>query len=275
LLPEPPFFDERRETFPDFFVEEVRLEAAAARNVLLEPLRDDPPFVLREADFVPPRLDERAVEADFVERADDRDVAFEPEREAALRPDFAAVRLVLFEPEREADFVDFAADLRVDFAALLALVRFVAVFLAPDFLALLRAVDLVPLFFAALFVPEVREDFAALLVPVFLAVLFVPDLEPLFFALLFVPDRELDFAAVLEPLFFAADFVPPLLRAPELLLRLPLLFRDEPLRERLLLLDVELVDEPPEPDSFCMVSDLSSVAITASLHGSSRENRHA
>lgn len=270
MLPEPPFLDERRETFPDFFVEEVRLEAAAARNVLLEPLRDDPPFVLREADFVPPRLDERADEPDFVERADDRDVVFEPEREAALRPDFAAVRLVLFEPEGEADFVDFAADLRVDFAALLALVR-----LAADFLALLRAVDLVPLFLAALFVPEVREDFAALLVPDFLAVLFVPDLEPLFFALLFVPDRELDFAAVLEPLFFAADFVPPLLRAPELLLRLPLLFRDEPLRERLLLLDVELVDEPPEPDSFCMVSDLSSVAITASLHGSSRENRHA
>jgi hypothetical protein len=48
--------DERRVTRPDFFVEEVRLDAAAARCVPFEALRE-PPFEERVDDFAPLRLD--------------------------------------------------------------------------------------------------------------------------------------------------------------------------------------------------------------------------
>ncbi|MDQ4136598.1 MAG: hypothetical protein M3158_10470 [Pseudomonadota bacterium] len=183
---------ERREpTAPDFLVEEVRLDAAAARCVPfellrppdLEPDRADlepdlvAPFaaVLRPADFVaPPRLDVRAdllpddrledFDADLVpERADDREADFVPDFDAALPP-----------PDR----VDFEADLVPDFAALL----------VPDF-----------------------EDLEADLVPDFFAPLLAPLLEPLDFAPLF-------FAPV-DALFL--DDVPLRARPPRVLLPAP------------------------------------------------------
>jgi hypothetical protein len=232
--------DERRVTRPDFFVDEVRLDAAAARCVPFELLRD-PPFLdeVRLADFVPPRLVERA--DDFVDRDEEREPDLEPPRD---------VDLAL---ERDEDFVDFLA---LDFRA----EDFVPDFFADDFVPLFRAEDFVPDFFAADLVPD------------FLAADLVPDFFDELREEVFVPDfLELDFeplfAAVREPDFLELDFA-PLFFAP--------LLRDEPLRERELFDEVEPPpDEPPELDSFIMVSDLSSVAITASLQGPSRANRHA
>ncbi|MBQ0822205.1 hypothetical protein KBI52_18600 [Microvirga sp. HBU67558] len=130
--------EDRLATVPDFFVAEVRLEAAAARfGVDLDALR------AFEADFTALRLELR--EADLravVERAED---------------------------ERETDFL--AADLAGVFFA----VDFLAVvFLAAVFLAALLAV----VFFAADFADEraevfVAEDFAVLFLAV---VFFAPDL---------------------------------------------------------------------------------------------------
>jgi hypothetical protein len=186
---EPPFFEDER------LVDEVLLEAAAARFV-------EPPFLAedRDADFVPPRADERAEDFDD-ERALDFDPVF-----------LAAVRLV-------ADLVPL----------FFAPVFLAAVFLAPDFLA----ADFVPLFFAADLVPDF---FAADFVPLFLAavflapdffaaVFFAPDFVPLFLAadffapdffaaVFFAPDLLLDFLLLFEPLrellFFAEPVVDPL-----------------------------------------------------------------
>jgi hypothetical protein len=141
-LEPPPFLDEpfrelerRAPTALDFFVEEVRLDAAAARCVVLPAPFFEAPFAEeRDAVFEPPRAVERAA--------------------------------VFFEEERLADFVDFAADFRAgDF--------FAAVFLAAVFFApVLAEADLAVDFFAADFFAVVflAADFFAV---VFLAAAFV------------------------------------------------------------------------------------------------------
>lgn len=136
----------------DRFVEEVLLEAAAARFVPELFFADD-----LVPDFEPPRADE-----DFfapAERALDRVADFEPLFEADL------------EPPLEADLVDFEPALDVDFEALL---------FAPLLLEDLEALFLAPPadFFAPLFLADEVLLLAEDLVP-FLA----PDedpLEPLF-----------------------------------------------------------------------------------------------
>jgi hypothetical protein len=153
-------------TLPDFFVAEVRLEAAAAR------------FVVRaleaEAFFTAPRLVLR--EAVFF--AEERDAA---ERAGAFRAEdfLTAERAVVFLAAVFRAVVFLAAVLRavVFFAADLAVVFLAAVFLAVVFLAVvfLAAVFLAVLFFAA----DREVDFAAVFVPAFLAVAF---LAVLFFA---------------------------------------------------------------------------------------------
>jgi hypothetical protein len=180
--------EERLATVPDFFVEEVRLEAAAARlGDDLDALRDLD-AELREDDFTAPRLELRdavflAEERDAPERADDeRDEDFR----AAEPVDFAEVFFA----------VDFLA------ADFLAVVFFAAVFLAVVFLAPDFADDLAEVFLAVVFLaPDLAEDFAAdfevdfaavFLVPAFLAAeLFEPD-----FLALDEPLRELLFFAV-------------------------------------------------------------------------------
>lgn len=227
----------------DFFVEDVRLVAAAARAGALPELRD---------------FD--ALDAELFE-----------EPLAAVR-DFAAVRAELFEPpraalerevlerevlEREAVLLDaaflavlraglFAADFAVDFAADLAGAFFAAVFFAPDFAALRLVVDLDAAFLAVLLR---AEDFAADLVPDFDAV-FDPLFEPL------VRDEV---AA-----FFAAD-----LRAVEVPLFLALdvpLFLLEELRRALLFFLVLVAPESPV-NSIVSGFDFSSVGIAASFKG--------
>ncbi len=176
--------EDRLATVPDFFVAEVRLEAAAARfGVDLEALRDF------EADFTAPRLELR--EADFraVERAD-------------------------VEAERAEDFL--AADLAEVFLAVvfLAVVFLAAAVLAVVFLAADLADGRAEVFLAAVF-------FAVVFAVVFLAtaflavVFFAPDL-----AEDFVADREVDFAAV----FLAAVFFVPAFLAVLVELRRALLF---------------------------------------------------
>jgi hypothetical protein len=162
--------EERLATVPDFFVEEVRLEAAAARlGDDLDALRDLD-AELREDDFTAPRLELR----DAVFLAEERDA---PERADERAEDF-----------RAAEPVDFAE------------VFFAVVFLAADF----RAV----VFFAAVFLAVVflAPDFADDLAEVFLAVVFLaPDLAEDFAA-----DFEVDFAAVfLVPAFLAAELFEP------------------------------------------------------------------
>lgn len=171
--------DERLATLPDFFVEEVRLEAAAARlGADLEPLRDLD-AELRDEDFTAPRLELR----DAVFLADERDA---PERAD--------------EDLRAAEELDLAEDfLAVDFLAVL---FFAAVFLAPDFAEDLAA-DLAEVFLAAVFLAVV------FLVAVFFAVVFLaPDLAEDFDA-----DFEVDFAAV----FLAVVFLAPELFEPDFL----------------------------------------------------------
>jgi hypothetical protein len=188
-------------TVRDRLVDDVLLDAAAARRVLLAPFFA-PLFVEREAVLLL-RAEERTEE-----RAEDlADRAFEAagrfvEREAAaffavvFRADFAAVFLaaVFFAADfRAVVFEDFAADFRVVLAA--------------DFAADLRAVD-----FAA--------DFLAV---VFLAAVFLAaDLRAVVFE---------DFAAVREDVFFeepvaflAAALAPDVLLPEELLLALLLFF---------------------------------------------------
>jgi hypothetical protein len=166
--------EDRLATLPDFFVAEVRLEAAAARFVV----DFDAPRAF-EADFTAPRLelreaDFRAVERAEVERAED-----------FLAADLAEVFLAV---------VFLAAVLAVVFlAAVLAVVFLAVVFLAADLADERVAVFLAAVFFAVVF-----------LATAFLAVaFFAPDL-----AEDFVADREADFAAVfLAAVFFVPAFL--------------------------------------------------------------------
>ena len=172
--------DERLATLPDFFVEEVRLEAAAARlGADLELLRDLD-AELRDEDFTAPRLELR--EAVFLAE----------ERDAPERAD---------EDLREADELDLVeAFLAVVF---LAVVFFEAVFLAVVFLAADLAEDFAEVFLAAVFFAVV------FLAAVFFAVDFLaPDLAEDFDA-----DFEVDFAAV----FLAVVFLAPELFEPDFL----------------------------------------------------------
>jgi hypothetical protein len=184
--------DERLATVPDFFVEEVRLDAAAARfGVDLEALRD-----FEAEDFTAPRPELR--EAVFL--AEERDA---PERA---------------EVERDADFraVD-EADFAVVFlaAVFLAVVFFAAVFLAvvflapdfaEDFLAVvfLAAVFLAVVFLAPDFAEDFEADFEVDFAAVFLAAVFVPDFLA---AVLFEPDFLALEELLRELLFFAVFLV--------------------------------------------------------------------
>jgi hypothetical protein len=163
--------EDRLATLPDFFVAEVRLEAAAARFVV----DLDAPRAF-EADFTAPRLELR--EADFraVVRA-------EVERaEGFLAADLAEVFLaVVF-----LAVVFLAADLADErVAVFLAAVFFAVVFLATAFLAV------------AFFAPDLAEDFVADreadFAAVFLAAVFF---VPAFLAVLVEPRRALLFLAV-------------------------------------------------------------------------------
>jgi hypothetical protein len=144
----PPFLEpDLRDPVLDLFVDEVLLEAAAARFVPELLLADD-----LVPDFEPPRADEDFFAPD--ERALDRVADFEPLFEADL------------EPPREADLVDFEPaldeDLEDDFEALLfalpLLEDLAALFLAPpaDFFAPLFLADEVLL---------LAEDLAPFLAP--------------------------------------------------------------------------------------------------------------
>jgi hypothetical protein len=276
-LREPP--DERFvPTVPDFFVEEVRLEAAAARFVEAG-LRDfeAPPLAgLFTPPLTAPRLEERAVGFFAAERALDF---------AAL---FALLRAAV---EREGALL--AADLVVALAA----VFLAAVFLATVFLAavfLVEARDTVD-FAAAFFAPDLAEDFAAVLDDDFAA-----DLVVALAAVFFAAEREVvDFAAVFVPAFRAAvlfepDFVAPfaalerdevpvdfaaLLRAvevPDFLapdlaedFEPPVFLAVGELRRALLLFAPDLVLVAPVSPVNSIVSglDLSSVGIAASFKG--------
>jgi hypothetical protein len=262
-------------TVPDLFVDEVRLDAAAARLVEPDELRDfEAPLlaellvplrlVVREADFDPERLPAERDAPDF-------DPPFEPLREALVREDedFEAVDLdadlagVFFAEERDVE--DFAAVfLAPDFAEDEDLV--------PDFAELLAAVldeDLAaPLLdFAAVFDPELFEAElldAELLEPeLFEPELLEPDLDELFAA----PERDdvpVDFAALLravevpdlEAPDLAEDFEPPVLALDEL-------------RRALLFFPPDLVLVAPVSPVNSIVSgfDLSSVGIAASFKG--------
>ena len=172
--------EDRLATLPDFFVAEVRLEAAAARFVV----DFDAPRAF-EADFTAPRLelreaDFRAVERAEVERAEDflaADLA-----EVFLAVVFlAAVLAVVF-----LAVVFLAADLADErVAVFLAAVFFAVVFLATAFLAV------------AFFAPDLAEDFVADreadFAAVFLAAVFF---VPAFLAVLVEPRRALLFLAV-------------------------------------------------------------------------------
>ena len=167
--------EDRLATLPDFFVAEVRLEAAAARFVVdLAAPRDF------EADFTAPRLelreaDFRAVERAEVERAED-----------FLAADLAEVFLAV-----------------VFLAAVLAVVFLAVVFLAADLAdervaVFLAAVFLATAFLAvAFFAPDLAEDFVADreadFAAVFLAAVFF---VPAFLAVLVEPRRALLFLAV-------------------------------------------------------------------------------
>jgi hypothetical protein len=172
--------DERLATLPDFFVEEVRLEAAAARlGADLELLRDLD-TELRDEDFTAPRLELR--EAVFLAE----------ERDAPERAD---------EDLREADELDLVEAFLA--AVFLAVVFFAAVFLAVVFLAADLAEDFAEVFLAAVFLAVV------FLAAVFFAVDFLaPDLAEDLEA-----DFEVDFAAV----FLAVVFLAPELFEPDFL----------------------------------------------------------
>jgi hypothetical protein len=166
--------EDRLATVPDFFVAEVRLEAAAARFVVdLDALR------AFEADFTAPRLelreaDFRAVERAAVERAED-----------FLAADLAEVLLaVVFLAAVFLAVVFLAADLADERAEVfLAAVFFAVVFLAVAFFAPVLAED---------FVADREADFAAVFlaavffVPAFLAVLVELRRALLFFAVFFL-----------------------------------------------------------------------------------------
>ncbi|MXQ11494.1 hypothetical protein GR328_08480 [Microvirga makkahensis] len=176
---------ERLATLPDFFVAEVRLDAAAARFV-------DFAAVFLAEDFTALRVAGLRAE---VERAD-------------------AVRAVDL---RAVDF--FAADREAGFAEVfLAAVFLAAVFVPDDFAADLAVVFLAAVFFAVVFlaavlVPEdfaedLVEDFAADLAVVFLAAVFLAAvLVPADFVLLRAEDVLAFFAVVLEPLLAPLVFL--------------------------------------------------------------------
>jgi hypothetical protein len=168
--------EDRLATLPDFFVAEVRLEAAAARFVV----DLDAPRAF-ETDFTAPRLELR--EADFravvraeVERAED-----------FLAADLAEVFLaVVFLAAVFLAVVFLAADLADErVAVFLAAVFLAVVFLATAFLAV------------AFFAPDLAEDFVADreadFAAVFLAAVFF---VPAFLAVLVEPRRALLFLAV-------------------------------------------------------------------------------
>ena len=190
---------ERFATLPDFFVADVRLDAAAARFVV------DLAGVFLAEDFAAPRLLLRAE----AERADAvRAVALRADEVRAAdffavdrAVDFAAVFLagaffavVFFAVVFLAE--DFAEDFAVDFAAdlaevFLAAVFFAVVFLAEDFAVDFTA-DLAEVFFAAVFlaavfVPAVFVLLRAEEVPAFLALVLELFLAPLFLLVLVAP----------------------------------------------------------------------------------------
>jgi hypothetical protein len=276
--------EERLATVPDFFVEDVRLDAAAARFAGLAEVRDFE-AVLLTADFAAPLLELRAAGFLAAERAE----VFEPPRAeeraeveraedflaADLEVDFAAVffAVVFLAPDLTADLaaVFLAPDLTADLAA----VFFAVVFLAPDLTADLAAVFLAPDLtadLAAVFLaPDLAEDFtadlevdlAAVFVPAFFAaVLFEPALDALFVAL----ERDevpVDFAALLRaveaPVFLALDLAEDFEPfAPLVELRRALLF----------FADFLVLVAPVSPVNNCVSGfDLSSVGIAASFKG--------
>jgi len=221
--------DERLATLPDFFVEEVRLEAAAARlGADLELLRDLD-AELRDEDFTAPRLELR------------EGVFLAEERDAPERAD---------EDLREADELDLVeAFLAVVF---LAVVFFEAVFLAVVFLAADLAEDFAEVFLAAVFFAVV------FLAAVFFAVDFLaPDLAEDFEA-----DFEVDFAAVfLAVVFLAVAFLAPELFEPDFLVL------DEPLRELLFFAVFLVLVAPVSPVNSIVSGFLVSVGIAASFKG--------
>lgn len=167
--------EDRLATVPDFFVEEVRLEAAAARFVVdLDALR------AFEADFTAPRLELREAVFRAAGRA-------EVEREEDfLAADLAEVFLaVVFLAAVFLAVVFFAADLADERAEVFLAADFAVVFLAVVFLAVVFfAPDL-----AEDFVADREVDFAA----VFLAAVFF---APAFLAVLVELRRALLFLAV-------------------------------------------------------------------------------
>ena len=181
--------DERLATLPDFFVEEVRLEAAAARlGADLEAPRDLE-AELRDEDFTAPRLELR--EAVFLAEERDAPERAEEDLRAAAEVFLAVVFLtVVFFAAVFLAVVFLAPDFAEDLAADLAEVFLAAVFLAVVFLA---AVFLAVVFLA----PDLAEDFAAVfLAVVFLAVVFLaPELFEPDFLVLDEPLRELLFFA--------------------------------------------------------------------------------
>jgi hypothetical protein len=226
--------DERLATLPDFFVEEVRLDAAAARlGADLELLRDLD-AELRDEDFTAPRLELR--EAVFLAE----------ERDAPERAD---------EDLRAADALDLVeAFLAVDFlgAVFFAVVFLAAVFLAVVFLAVDLAEDFAEVFLAAVFLAVV------FLAAVFFAVDFLaPDLAEDFDA-----DFAVDFAAVfLAVVFLAVAFLAPELFEPDFLVL------DEPLRELLFFAVFLVLVAPVSPVNSIVSGFLVSVGIAASFKG--------
>jgi hypothetical protein len=245
LLREP---EERLATVPDFLVEEVRLDAAAARFVAgLAELRDFE-AELRAEDFTAPRLALRA--GDFLadERAEDRFEADAVERDAVfLAEDFAAVFRA----------VDFAAVFRaVDLAAVFLAVAFLAPDFEVDFDAVFLAEDLTADFLAL----DLAEDFAA----VFLAAVFVPAfLAAVFLAAVERDEEVVDFAALLR------DEEAPLFLAPDLAGAFAPFFALVELRRALLFFaDFLVLVAPVSPVNSCVSGfDLSSVGIAASFKG--------
>jgi hypothetical protein len=166
--------DERLATLPDFFVADVRLDAAAARFVVFLAA------VLRAVAFVAPRPELRAEDLRaVVERAEE--VRAEDLRAAVfLAEDFAGLFFaVLFLAE------DFAE-------VFLAAVFFAVVFLAEDFAedfaadlaeVFLAAVFLAVVVLAAVFVPAFFVLLRAEEVPAFLALVLEPFLAPVFLVL--------------------------------------------------------------------------------------------
>ncbi len=221
--------EERLATVPDFLVEDVRLDAAAARLAGFAALRAFE-AVLRDEDFTALRLALRAA----VFLAAGRAEAF-----------FAAGRAEVF----------FAA-------VFLAGAFLAAVFLAEDFTADLAAVFLAGAFFAAVFF---AEDFTADLAAVFLAgAFFAAVLVPAFLAGAF-EDFVADLAADLAATFFVAVFLAPDL-AEDLV---PFAALEELRRALLFLAVFFLVLVAPVSPVNNMVSglDLSSVGIAASFKG--------